>query len=154
MEIVVIQDSYRDGLGDQVLDFQSYESGKFRYYCYKVPLIDGYSLIIPLRKNCSHSQHFTPIKYLNYTSHGLDYEKMLLIDGSEFLIRKAIDKGIYKEICSKATQITTLSVSFMNEYKSIIEKKESGQFLSKDEMRILKITTLQYFNDVIMENTL
>lgn len=151
MSMVYISDEFRDSLGPQVLDYEEVDGAKKRYYYYKIDISTKHMALIPLRRNCINSSDYLLIYNPKSPMHGFDFEKMLIMNQKEVLIKKSVDNLVYKDVLAKESLLAMRVFNNIKKYNTIKDKANSNSMLSKSELLFLKYSTLQYFEDEIKD---
>ncbi len=128
-----------------------------RFYVTTVSInITPFVLCIPLHSNCQN--HFLYIKPPNddekWKSHGLDYQKMLLLRALDIEHNariSGIDNSIWQEILSKEEALTTLVKNYLMYILSIRSKRSKGLILKRQENNDFNYSSLNSFNNYLDE---
>lgn len=113
-------------------------------------------LCIPLHSNCqNHFLYITPPNDdVKWKSHGLDYQKMLLLKAEDIEHNakiSGIDNSIWQEILSKEEALTTLVKNYLMYILSIRSKRSKGLILKRQENNDLNYSSLNCFSDYLDE---
>ena len=133
MRIVNIDENFRDSL-IETLDKGDITGKKRPYYLNLT--IYGYSVLVPLRKNCPESPYKVPILNRYSSNHGLDCSKMIIIDRNEFSKKTSpsnIERYITNDIFSKKEIIKTTVVKTINDFLIMKDKMTKGLDLNENE---------------------
>lgn len=127
-----------------------------RYYLASLTIDQTpFYLCIPLHSN---SKYFislsTPSISDHWKNHGLNLEKMLLLkidDLKKYAIISSVQNNIWDEIVLKKNQIESEAKDYIVEFIRIMRKKSNKEFLSREELNILKFSSLNHFKSYLKE---
>lgn len=135
------------------------DSHKERPYYVELRYSSNYRILVPLRSNCPSNSPYI-INLFNDKERknpGLDFTKMIILTTAEVIsftkpLNVPVNSSVYLDILRKQPQIFALIQKILDDYKIILKKRHSGIDLSKAEKRLLNISTLQNYQDFVMNN--
>ena len=127
------------------------------YSCLMIEYADDLLIYIPFRSNARHkyAYHFRNSERSKRSLSGLDYTKALLIkdthypDGGSIAV---VDQDEYKETVRNLDKITDDVCRYISDYRD--DLNGVVKLHPKEWQRRYGTSTLPYFNDLLMENSL
>lgn len=128
-----------------------------RFYATTVTInTTPFILCIPLHSNCTrHFLHISPpTNDLKWKSHGLDYQKMLILkikDIEDNATIAGVDSSVWDEIVSKKESLTKLVKDYLMYYMNLTDRRFRGEKLKRQEDNDLNYSSLNCFAEYLSE---